>query len=543
MFLRPTPGPSGRFALLLPVAAFAFTLLAMQRDLNVYDEGMILVGAARVANGDIPHRDFYSPYGPAQFYILAGLFKLFAPSVLGERLWDTLIRALVATVVFLIVDKGGARRDAYLAYFAGLVWLSAFGFYGYPVFPALLFALISTFLLLHVFQGGRRAPILLAGGANVGLVALFRYDVGFITFIAESAVMGAYVATRKNTTREKRAVLVRILLPYGLGIAAVFVPVAVVYLIYAPLKDFVFDITSFPRYAKMRSLPFPTWPELVAASDKIAIYSPIAVWAAALVVFLRGKTKPEADSGRWMALLLGALSMTFYLKGLVRVSVIQMALSIIPALVLLAIVARHRPNGDRIAAAAIWLCLIIAAVPTWSAAQIVRRQIGDNISDLMYSRMWNVPASEQQAKAGSCRVPSGFERIACFRFDNDRIEAIRFLQERTKDDEAILSGLTRHDKIFVNDVMLYFVANRPPATKWHLFEPGLQTTAAIQNEMVSELERKKPRFIVLESYWDNFTEPNSSAVSSGITVLDAYLRSNYVSAEAFGGVNVIERKD
>ena len=43
--------------------------------------------------GDIPYRDFYANYGPAQFYALAVLFKVFGPSVVVERLWDLLIRS------------------------------------------------------------------------------------------------------------------------------------------------------------------------------------------------------------------------------------------------------------------------------------------------------------------------------------------------------------------------------------------------------------------------------------------------------------------
>jgi hypothetical protein len=56
---------------------------------------------------------------------------------------------------------------------------------------------------------------------------------------------------------------------------------------------------------------------------------------------------------------------------------------------------------------------------------------------------------------------------------------------------------------------------------------GLQTTAPIQNEMVSELEGRKPRIVVLESDWDNVKEPNGSARSGGVTILDDYIRVHY----------------
>ena len=126
--------------------------------------------------------------------------------------------------------------------------------------------------------------------------------------------------------------------------------------------------------------------------------------------------------------------------------------------------------------------------------------------------------------------------------DKNRIDAVRFLQEHTNDNEVVFSGLTRHDKTFANDMMLYFVAKRQPATKWDLFAPGLQTTVVIQNEMVSELESKKPRFVVLESDFDNVAEPNDSAVSSGVTVLDEYIRNHYDFVANFGSLNVVERR-
>jgi hypothetical protein len=64
-------------------------------------------------------------------------------------------------------------------------------------------------------------------------------------------------------------------------------------------------------------------------------------------------------------------------------------------------------------------------------------------------------------------------------------EGVMLVGEHTKDNEVIFSGLTRHDKIFSNDIMIYFVAKRGPVTKWHQFDPGLQTTATIQTEIVS----------------------------------------------------------
>jgi hypothetical protein len=90
------PGSSGaitQVATLIFTCSFVFLAIAINREVNVYDEALILVGASRFATGAILHRDFYANYGPAQFYASAGLFKMFGTSVLVERAWDTMVVA------------------------------------------------------------------------------------------------------------------------------------------------------------------------------------------------------------------------------------------------------------------------------------------------------------------------------------------------------------------------------------------------------------------------------------------------------------------
>ena len=167
-----------------------------------------LFGAARVASGDVPHRDFYANYGPAQFYILAFLFEVFSPSVLVERAWDAAARSASVVLTFLIVARVASIAAAWLAALASLAWLAALGSHGYPVFPALAAALASLLCLMPAFAGAYSAPWLLAAGSCVGLVALFRYDVGFFVLVAEGLVLGACTLSRaRQAGRGHRASL------------------------------------------------------------------------------------------------------------------------------------------------------------------------------------------------------------------------------------------------------------------------------------------------------------------------------------------------
>jgi hypothetical protein len=61
--------------------------------------------------------------------------------------------------------------------------------------------------------------------------------------------------------------------------------------------------------------------------------------------------------------------------------------------------------------------------------------------------------------------------------------------------------------------------------------------------MTSKLEGKKPRIVVLESDWDNVNEPNVSALSSGVTVLDDYIRLHYETVRQYGTISVLARRE
>lgn len=173
-------GAVGKVAALLFAGSFVLLAAAMRRDVNVYDEALILVDATRVAQGAVLHRDFYANYGPAQFYILAGLFKVFGTSVLVERVWDTVARAMIVAIAFLIVQRAMSRHGGFLSRHGGflaaglvLIWMCVLGYYAYPVFPSLLFALLGAMCLLPLFEDRRSQPLLFGSGLCIGVSLCF----------------------------------------------------------------------------------------------------------------------------------------------------------------------------------------------------------------------------------------------------------------------------------------------------------------------------------------------------------------------------------
>jgi hypothetical protein len=116
-----------------------------------------------------------------------------------------------------------------------------------------------------------------------------------------------------------------------------------------------------------------------------------------------------------------------------------------------------------------------------------------------------------------------------------------YIQAQTRPDEYVFFGNARHDQIFVNDLLIYFLADRRSPTKYAELHPGLATTMPVQQEIVRELTEKDVRWVVTMRGWES-REPNASAISSGVTFLDDYIRANYRPETAFGAYQVWRRK-
>ena len=546
--------------------AFLFLIVTMQRELSVYDEGLILFGSVRVLSGDIPYRDFYANYGPSQFYVLAALFKMFGPSVIVERIWDLFIRSSTILIIYLIIDNAWSRMTALFTAFASALWLSALGFYGYPIFPCLFFSLLSLYCILLVLKGRSEITFLLASGACIGVVALFRYDVGVLAAMAGLFTLVLFHLMQNYDSKRKRKALVRSTVTYVCGVMIVSVPVLFLLLSAVDLHDILLNLVHLPAaiYVRFRSLPFPSVAEILSDAIqkkgpvfqfvKLIVYLPILGVLVGVVAACSSSTKRLcADIVSECSLILRrrlilvqliAFSTLFFLKGFVRVSPIHMALSIMPAIMIVFVtIDQWRQLHHKVALALLGLafaCFYISSIPV---VRYTVDRFAENVAWAVGNDSWagvKVGKSFPPFDSNNCHPPDGLERIRCFTLDQHRIDAIRFVQQRTRENDYIYVGTNRHDKIYINDILFYFASKRLSATKWHHFDPGIQTTKDIQSEIISDLHMRTPRYVVLSSEWDDVQEPNESALSSGVTLLDDFLKANYKLVASFGSLGIYE---
>lgn len=530
--------------LCLPIACLYLLVGFNQASFGfIYDEGLAVYGAARVLSGDIPYRDFWTMYAPAQFYILAGLFKLCGVSLLAARLWSTVIDALLAVVIYATARTFLPLRFAFMAWVLSVIWIGSFRFFANPLPSALLFTFLSAYCLCNFFARPGNTWLMLSGMLAAG-ATLFRHDIGLYTFTSELAVIVAVAFVTYDRTDLGRFFRLSKILERGAaylsGLALVLVPVLIYLVSVVPVAELVYDLITFPLtvFPDVRHLPYPKpvpnplnlvlgiWSlrhYLEVALERLPFYFPLLVYGAVIVkiaVQLRKKSFSLRHSQTGAVVFLLLLGLLCFNQARVRSDSSHLLPTFLPAIILFAALTSDIPNLTRFRSG-VWVLALL---------------LGVSIS---------LNPFREKTKL----VTTTFFPPPAFLFDLDRAkmiahphrdtyqQAIEYIQRHVPDGEEIFVGNARHDQIFINDVMFYFLADRHSATKYHELHPGLVTTPIIQDKIVSELEQKQVKTIVL--YHGHYQpEPNESSHSSSITRLDDFIRAKFRPVKRFGDYTI-----
>ncbi|WP_442886414.1 ArnT family glycosyltransferase [Edaphobacter sp. HDX4] len=531
--------------------AMLVQVVGFKSSCGPYDEFLSLYGADSVLHGRIPYRDFWTLYGPAQFYLLAGFFKIFGVSTLGGRVYDALIRAGIACVCYSLARLLTSRRWAFIAFAAVIFWLTGIYYpaYNFPVYPATLASLVSCLFFASYFRHGFDQRSLFLAGFFVSITTIFRHDSGFYIFVAELVMLLWTSRTRipGESTRQWAWTAGRRVLIYLAGVVLIAGPVYLVIVVKAGFQNVFYDLFYVPAviYPKVRRLPFFT-PETLQAlrhplswDGRVAIESLIvllpiftmAATALALLTSRRSRIFPHNWQRQTFALLV-LLASLFFGKGLIRVGPVQLLQSIIVCLTVLAILFGHLRELSRPVGAALTLTVLFLAVCTAATFSHILTFARVNLRDALH------PAAANSFYH-RCHPPAELSRARCMLVEPDELSAALEIERRSSPDQLIFIGNGRHDRLFWGDVRLYFLSDRRSVTRWYDLHPGVQTTLAIQNDMIDDIRREDPPVIALNSSWDDTFEPNDSRISSGVTALDDYIRSHYTPQASYGRITIL----
>jgi len=517
---------------LVYVVALALALIGMARRVAVYDEGLILTAAERLLAGEVPHRDFWRIYPPGQTAAFAAVLAVTDSSLLATRVLDGLVRAALVTVAFTVARRLAGQPSAVIvACVMAVVFVSPIAT---PVHSALAMCLASLSLLtgalLRREEAGRaRVGTLVAAGAVLAVAATFRTD------FAAYAFLGVCVAAlcARMASGGACKVVVRPLLIY-LGTAAAGVAIFLFALVTLCGFDAIWtQYVAFPlvgmRSARWLPYPSPAHPSM----SWLMFYLPLATLTALAGWWGRRILLLRADVG---------------VEDLVRVSVTGFA-----GFAFFQTLSRF----DSIHAVPCAVLTVLAVAVTWPTRAVSPASGGRSVAGILRAALVVVvigllglpylgPVNATVVEAvttggvGACAAP--LARSACAYASPDQEEAVAYVQSITAPSDRIFVGLTRHDEVLVGDSSFYFLAGRLPATRYDEMHPGVTDTAEVQESMIRDLSRWKVDTVVLFE-GPVSVEPNLSSVSSGVTLLDQYLRDAYVLDRRIGGYSVLHLRD
>jgi hypothetical protein len=164
------------FLLLTIVTAILFSQLFNKENSLSYSIGYNLYGAERVLDGEIPYRDFHTLYPPATLYLNAALFKFFGINLFNALFGVLIFKALTTLTIYLCARRLMPSAWALSAASFSLFWLRPNGpFKAVPMhYGALLLAMALFFLL----SNSRNQLNLFAAGLALGVLALFKHNIG-----------------------------------------------------------------------------------------------------------------------------------------------------------------------------------------------------------------------------------------------------------------------------------------------------------------------------------------------------------------------------
>jgi hypothetical protein len=462
-------------------------------DVDIYDEGLALYGSLRVANGELPYRDFWTVYGPGSLYLNALAFHFFGPSIdIVRHIWLAL-KALLGVEVLLLGRALGGRTAGWLAFTLTVSHTLAVNVTsGHSSVPALATGL-AAILALGVSGSVRVA------GFFAGLTGVFRPDFGLYTLLA--LVVGSLFA---KPAKHRPAEALNL---FG-TVAAVVVPAYGILMLAAGIAPMIqqlliFPLSTLPRHVYLQlNLPF--------------VISALAFLVVIAFVLMRHQ-EVVRDTLPIVAVMLGVM-----VSGLLNY-------------------ARFRLDAMHQWPTIVCLAPLIAAAP-FLLTRGARRMIGAVAVSIVlglnarrgFQRLSEVDASDSIPLQGSRSNGITIARTAAPY--NDLITAVK---SRTRPDEPIFSGSTEHGRLVKNDVIIYFVAGRPAANAYHELNPGMITTAEVQRRIIRSLEERHVAVAVLL----NFSQENANRTQAlgEATLLDDHIRRHFHVIGRFGRYELWQR--
>jgi hypothetical protein len=136
--------------------------------------------AERVLHGEVPYRDFLYNYTPGTLWINGLLMKVFGPTLITVNLGVFAFKLATLVMLFYVARSLTSAWTALVPVGLTLTWLGHKYIFGVvPTQYSLFFVLVAMSLMLSYNRSGRPGR-LWACGLAIGVVLIFKYNVGIL---------------------------------------------------------------------------------------------------------------------------------------------------------------------------------------------------------------------------------------------------------------------------------------------------------------------------------------------------------------------------
>lgn len=247
-------------AALVVLLTLAFVVPLCVRAIILSDEGYLLQQALDMLDGRVLYRDMDAFVAPGAWFMLAGVFSVFEPSVLTSRIPVVFAYLALTWVVFRITARVSPGRWAFGALgllaiacvWAFPVWTFAF----YSPF-SVLFSLLALERLLAWRESDAARDLVLTGVA-IGLSIVFKQNYG--AFALVGTVLG-FLALRLEDRGATIGAALRDAVAKGAwvaaGVAAIGVPTLVYFALHGAIPDVWQSLVVHPfEFGGRQDIPY-----------------------------------------------------------------------------------------------------------------------------------------------------------------------------------------------------------------------------------------------------------------------------------------------
>lgn len=487
------------FIVLLLVISLFKSIYFSHYGFGLLDEGESLHNAQRILAGDIPYRDFFAIFPPADNYFYAVAFKIFGQSVLIPRIIASVIFSFTPVLIFLLIKR-----------FASTV-------------ISLMPALLIIFLDVNIDRLYLLTPILLAiylfiqavykkkgylyflSGILLGVASIIRLDIpgAFGIGLLLSTTLFFYVTDKKTWLRMS----INFMWWFGIGF---IIPISC-----ATYWMFRLNIlTSFLKYAfiksiiitKLHDLPFPSILSLLPRSIDIKslnegyiawyAYSILGVYISTTIILLKKFSKILKEHLEIPIFLISGLLMLPYIFG--RTDMGHLVKGSIPFLILSMYLLQISKRRLR--------TLIVLIFIGFFAANI-------------FQSTWWIRFNSQRVVFSKNIIRTSPEYLSSSTTPSAKTlqEAVLFLQSNSQKGQPVL--------ILPYMAGLYFLADRSSPTEFNNVLPGFITTKQEQRQFIKKIKESDVEVLI----YDPTSGPKMkfNLLKDYNPIIDQFIRDNF----------------